>query len=426
MALEDFLDKERTAGTAVGGEAAFTLDPVKVRERVAVFCRQDSLYPLLRCLQALIRVSDSDIFGSKKGDHDWEFRFRWDDCPPTRCFEQLLNLGTTAGFDQVGHGVGQHLFFGMSAALGTESYKLTWRGPQAHFELRNGEVEMKDPVSEEFTTLTLTAESSWWRKLTRSSFRNEEEDLEHRLSFSPRSIHLNGRELAPFPPQAPDRPWASKLSEGSELAWRFIRKADQNGLTVPYPELDYYRSVKGGETFHLIRKTGEKRLPLSVHIHDPDRRSLKPGQTHNLSLSRSNRAHTALFLSLDGGRHDWLLPVADGVLCEPMEIDISGGGIVCLTSESSLQFDLSGQKVIENEAFHQFCRSMKRETRALKKQLAISLANIGVRADQLPNNFDQALGYLTGGPYLGFLSGRIGPRLRRLFSRDKSVEDTEA
>jgi hypothetical protein len=421
MALEDFLDKERSGGTAVGGEAAFTLDPVKVRERVAVFCRQDSLYPLLRCLQALIRVSRGDIFGSKKGELDWEFRFQWDECPPTRAFEQLLNLGTTAGFDRVGHGVGQHFFFGMSAALGTDNYKLSWRGPQAHFELRKGEVKVSDPVPEEYTTLTLSAESSWWRKLTRkSAFGNEEEDLEYRLSYSPKTVHLNGRRLIPHAPQAPDRPWASKLVEGSELAWRFLRKPDQNNLTVPYPELDYYRSVKGGETFHLIRKTGGKRLPLSVHIHDPDRRKLRPGQTHNLSLSQANKVHSALFLSLDAGRHDWLLPVSDGVLCDPVEVDISGGGIVCLTSEKSLQFDLSGQKVVQNEAFLEFQRSMKRESRALKKQLAIALANIGVRADQLPNNFDQALGYLTGGPYVGFLSGRIGPRLRRLFSKGQS------
>jgi hypothetical protein len=418
MALEDFLDKERTGGKTVGGEAAFTLDPVKVRERVAVFCREESLYPLLRCLQALIRVSRTDIFGLKKGDLDWEFRFRWDRCPPTRAFEQLLNLGTTAGFDEVGHGVGQHFFFGMSAALGTEHYKLSWCGPQAHFELRKGEVIVKEPVPDEYTTLTLSVESSWWQKLARgSAFRNEEEDLEYRLSYSPKTIHLNGKRLIPEAPQAPDRPWAARLAEGSELAWRFIRKADKNLLTVPYPELDYYRSVKGGEAFHLIREAGGKRLPLSVFIDDPDRKKLKRGQTHNLSLSQSNRAQTALFLSLDAGRHDWLLPVHDGVLCPPMEVDISGGGIVCLTSVTSLQYDLSGQKVVENDAFHDFRRSMKRESRALKKQLAVSLANIGLRADQLPKNYEQALGYLTGGPYLGFLSGRVGPRLRRFFSR---------
>lgn len=421
MALEDFLNKERTGGRAVGGEAAFTLDPVKVRERVAVFCRQHSLYPLLRCLQALIRVSRGDIFGSKKGELEWEFRFRWDDCPPTAAFEQLLNLGVTAGFDEVGHRVGQHLFFGLSAALGTDNYELSWRGPQAHFRLRRGELEPGEPVDGEYSVLTLAAEVNWWTRLTRAgSFRNEEEDLCYRLGYSPTPIHFNGKRLEPEVPEALDRPWASRLMSGSALAWRFIRKADQNLVAIPYPELDYYRGGKSGEAFHLVKDTKGRKLPLSVYFHDPDRYKLKPGQTQNLSLSQSNRAHTALFLSLDAGRQDWLFPVSDGVLCSPVEADISGGGIVCLTCQPSLQYDLSGLNLVQNSAFEQFCHSMKQETKALKKQLALSLANIGMRADRLPDNYEQALGYLTGGPYLGFLGGRVGPKLRRLFGKENS------
>jgi len=414
--VEEFLDKERVGGKAVGGEAAFTLDPAKVRERVAVFCQQQSLYPLLRCLQALIRVSKSDIFGQRADEHSWEFRFQWDGCPGNEAFEQLLNLGTTAGFDQVGHGVGQHLFFGLSAALGTDHYRLSWKGPQAHFYLKKGHLSLGEPEPDEFTTLRLTAEPTWWQKLTRSrGFGNDLEELTYRLSYSPKPIHLNGERLYPMAPQAPDRPWAAKLINGSELAWRFVRKADQNLLAVPYPELDYYRCGKGGDIFHLIREPDQRQLPLSVSFQDPDRRKLAPGQTHNLSLSQSDRAQSALFLSLDAGKHDWLFPVYDGVLAEPVEVDISGGGIVCLTSDQTLQYDLSGLNVIENEAFQKVCDQLQSQSKALKKQLAVSLANIGVRADSLPRNYEQALGYLTGGPYLGFITGRVGPRLRRLF-----------
>ena len=71
--------------------------------------------------------------------------------------------------------------------------------------------------------------------------------------------------------------------------------------------------------------------------------------------------------------------------------------------------------MIENDAFVAVCERLQSQSKALKKQLAVSLANIGVRADNLPRNYEQALGYLTGGPYLGFITGRVGPKLRRLF-----------
>lgn len=425
MGLDDFLEKERTAGRAVGGEASFTLDPIKVRERVAVFCQQDSLYPLLRCLQALIRVSHSDLFGRRADEHTWEFRFQWPGCPPTRAFEQLLTLGTTAGFDEVGHGVGQHFFFGLSAALGTSHYKLSWIGPQAHFELKKGEILVGEPVGdEEYAILRLSAEPNWWQKLTRSKgFGNDLEELAYRLAYSPRPIHLNGERIRPEAPRAPNRPWAARLLEGSELAWRYLKKADRNLLAIPYPELDYYRSGKGKDAFHLVREPAGRRLPLSVAFSDPDSKRLLKGQTHNLRLSRSDLAHTALFLSLDGGKQDWLFPVYDGVLTTPVEANISGGGLICLTSETSLQYDLSGLRVVQNAAFETFCESMKSESRQLKKQLAVSVASIGVRADNLPRNYEQALGYLTGGPYLGFLGGQVGPRLRKFFSRTLDHEE---
>ena len=418
MALEDFLARERTEGEAVGGEASFTLDPHKVRERVAVFSEADSLYPLLRCLQAAIRVSESDIFGRRKGSHDWEFRFRWPACPESKAFEQLLNLGTTAGFDQVGHGVAQHLFFGLSAALGTPHYKMSWSGPHAHFELTRGEVSMRDIEADEFTTLSFTIESNWWQKLTKQSpGRGTSEDLRRRICYSPRTIHLDQERLRPQAPRAPERPWAAKLSQGSELAWRFLRVNDKNLLTVPYPELDFYRSDKTGSSFHLVREPPDRRLPLSVCFRqDKNAAKLK---TESLRLSASDRAHSALFLSLEAGRQDWLIPLSDGILTEPVKVSIAGGGIVALTSEPSLQFDLSGLKVIENEAYFANLEIIKKESRALKKQLMVSLANIGARADHLPKQYDQAVCYAAGGPYIGMLGGRFLPKVRKIFSRSK-------
>lgn len=417
MALDDYLDKERREGTAVGGEASFTLDPEKVRERVSVFCKEESFYPLLRCLQAVISVCSGDIFVNREKGK-WEINFPWPQCPPTQSFHDLLTLGTTAGFDQVGHRAGQHLFFGLSAALGTENYTLTWESSKAHFHLSQGRFETREPESRDYCRLSFSLEASWWKRLLGIRTAEEsEKELARRLWFSPQPIHLQGTKLKPKPPQAPEKPWAAKLVEGSELAWRFRKKLHENFLTIPYPELDYYRRSADGEAFHLIREPETGTLPLSVAFSDPDRYVLQKGDTSHLSLSRSDRAHSALFLSLEAGRQDWLYCTHDGVLCHPTPADIAGGGIVALTSEPSLTYDLSGFRVIENKSLENTLRELKLESKALKRQLWVTLGNTGARAKSLPKHYDQALSYLVGGPYAGLLGGRFGPKVRRLFTR---------
>jgi hypothetical protein len=414
--LEDFLEKERTGGEVVGGEATFTLDPNKVRERVAIFSQQNTLYPLYRCLQAIISVCDGDIFIQRQ-EKTWEVNFRWPNCPPGRAFADLLNLGTTAGFDKVGHRVAQHLFFGFSAALGTDSYQIEWNSPNARFVAKDGNLTVLEPDSKEYSQLAFTLESKWWQRLIgQNSVAQIHDELRERLCYSPRPIHLERALIVPAPPQAPEQPWGAKLIQGSDLAWRFIRIPDQNLLTVPYPELDYYRCNKEGQVFHLIGEPESSSLPLSVAFHDPGRKTLKKGQTSNLSLSLSSRAHSALFLSLETGRQDWLVPVCDGVTTEPVPVNIAGGGIVALTSDQSLSYDLSGLKVIENDAFRDLLSMLKAQSKAMKKQLAVSVANVSVRSKALPKQYDQALSYLVGGPYAGLLGGRFGQIFRRMTS----------
>lgn len=404
----------------MGGEAAFTLDPVKVRERVAVFCEQDSLFPFYRCLQALIRVSKGDIFIQRQ-EGRWEVAFQWPEAPPGQAFDDLLNLGTTASFDTVGHRVGQHLFFGLSAALGTPNYRMTWAGPQAQFSLQEGKFEVLEPVDGDYTKLTFSMESGWWKRLLGiSSDRQIAETIKYRLSYSPTPIHMEQELIVPTSPEAPEKPWSAKLSGGSELGWRFLRVPDQNDITVPYPKLDYYRTGGNREIFHLIREPETGNLPLSVAFHDPGRKTLVKGQTKNLSLSLAARAHSAIFLSLETGRQDWLIPMSDGVLTEAVPVDIAGGGIVCLTSERRLNYDLSGLKVVENQAFEDNLKIMQQQSKALKRQLATSLAAMSVRAKTLPRRYDQALSYLVGGPYAGLLGGRFGPKIRGLFSGGES------
>lgn len=404
-------------GKLVGGESAFTLDPKKVRERVSSFCQETALYPLLRLTQAVINVSGGDIFVVQQ-DKSWELTFKWPECPPTKAFADLVNLGVTAGFDEVGHRVGQHLFFGLSAVLGTSGYEVEWTSPRAAFSAREGAINAIDPVEQEFVRLRFAVESSWWQKLLHQK-RAEllAEEFRSRVLYSPRTIHINRVELEPERPQPPERPWASRFLGGSDLAWRLVKVTDNNRLNAPYPQLDYYRCNKEMTSFHLIREPGEESLPLSVAFDYPGKEKLLPGQTQNLSLSTSSLVHTALFLSLEAGKHDWMVPVCDGVTAQPVMAHFGGGGIVALTSDPSLQYDLSGFKVVENEAFERNLAFLKVEAKALKKQLAISVANVSLRSKKLPKQYEQAIAYVAGGPVAGMLGAKFGPHLRGLFTR---------
>ena len=209
--IEDFLEKEMGGGQVVGGESAFTLDPEKVRERVSVFCRENSLYPLLRCLQAVISVCKGDIFIQRE-EKSWDIRFRWPKCPDYGAFRDLLELGVTAGFDQVGHRVGQHLFFGLSAAMGSSDYRVEWRSPKGSFRLKNKTLQELEPIEGEYLTLHFGLEASWWnRLLNQQSTARLEDELRRRIIYCPKPVHLNRELLVPTPPEAPERPWASKL-----------------------------------------------------------------------------------------------------------------------------------------------------------------------------------------------------------------------
>lgn len=416
--FHDYLAQERGEGEVVSHEASFTLDPEKVRERVAVFCEADSLYPFYRCLQFIIAVSKSDIFVHQE-ERVWEVNFKWPKCPSAQAFMDLLNLGTNAGFDRLDHRVAQHLFFGLSAALGTPYYKITLRTPDSGFAIARGKLEAVEARESEYCQLAFTFESNWWQRLTGKYTPSQvNEVLRDRLCYSPKTIHLERQELVPTAPRAPERPWGAKLVGGSELAWRFIRKADENKLTIPYPNLDYYRSSPKGDHFHLIREPKAGTQPLSVAFHDPDRKRLVKGQTMNLSLSHSSLAHSAIFLSLESGKQDWLIPVCDGLLTEPLAVNLAGGGMVALSSEKSLSYDLSGLKVIENQALEDLLVVLRKQCKALKRQLAGSLASMTVFSKPLPKHYSQAAGYLTGGPTVGLLAGHLGPKFRNLFASD--------
>ena len=425
MALQDYIDQEAAEGVRVAEDLAFTLDPKQVRERVGTFCKENRIYPLLRCLQAIIRVSESDLFIAYESK-TWVVRFRWSKGPSQKALSALLADGASAEFDDYPSVVSQHLFFGLSAALGEEQYDIRWRTPEGTLRFAQDSIKGEPETSDEYSELHFKFQQTWWRNLTTSNPKTVViEELTKRLCYSPVPIHIQGSKLRAQILQAPERPWLTKLKTGSTLAWRFVAAPpDEASVQPPTATLDNYRSSKNGSLFHQVKENQGLLEPLSVQYEDAKTTEsaspFYPAQSSD--SSDSPLCQTALFLSIEAGRNDWIFPVRDGLLLEPVKASFSKGGVVALISCQGLNFDLSGLKLVENEAFEERLLALKKESSKMRSNLRTSLANIAFRAKTLPQQYDQAVSYIAGGPYAALIGAKVGPWVRNVFGNIKATE----
>jgi hypothetical protein len=425
MELDDFLAEERAEGRQVSANSAFTLNPAEVRSRVATFCSEERLYPLYRCLQAILRVCQSDLFLRYEGE-SWVASFLWPNAPSAKHFQSFLTDGAREGFDNISHTATQHFFFGLSAALGVPHYRMSLKTPRGGFRVHNGKLELAEETSPEYCQLAFSIDAGWWEKLTggKRQKSDTEESLRRRLCYSAVPVHVEGQRLVPVVPEPPDRPWASRLADGSNLAWRYLVATGGGRLHPPEVPLDRYRSGKKGTVYHLIKDDPERPLPLSVQFSKapPTEDGSDPANPFaQEAAGDSPLCASALFLSLEAGRQDWLFPVRDGVLGEPMPIQVARGGVLVVAADDTLRYDLSGLRVVADNRLDEKLALWSQEAKALKSGLGVSVANISVRAEAMPAQYFQATGYSFAGPYAGMVAGRVGPWLKRLTSgRGKS------
>lgn len=422
MELDDFLASEMAQGQRVSEDAAFTLNPEQVRSRVATFCSEIRLYPLLRCLQGVLRVCQGDLFFRYENDAWWA-SFEWSAAPSNEQFRAFILDGVSEGFDSVPHGVSQHFFFGLSAALGAQGYRVEWRSPRGGYRVSGGKLEMLEASSSTNCQLGFSMDAHWWERLTgRTDLKAMvAQELRDRLCYSPVPVFIEGAQLRARVPLPPDVPWAASLAQGSNLAWRYLRAGvDQTSFRPPEVCLDNYRGAKRGTIWHLVKEDPSQPLPLSVQFSDPPKETTSvesPFASRTQDRGNAPLCQAALFLSLQAGRQDWLFPVRDGLLTEPVPISVSRGGVLVVAADADLRFDLSGLKVVRDDHLEAKVRQWMIEAKEMRKRLGVSLANISVRAERLPSQYDQASGYVLGGPYAGLLGGKVGPMFRRLFRR---------
>lgn len=430
MNLDEFLAGEQSQGRTVSEDSAFTLNPAQVRARVATFCSEQKLYPFLRCLQGILTVTQSDLF-LRYDKEAWVASFLWSAMPSGKHFQSYLVDGATEGFDTVDHRATQHFFFGLSAALGVDHYRLEWVSPRGGFSIRQGKLTLTEATHPEYCQLAFSIDAGWWQKLTGGERQKAdmETELRARLCYSPVPVHIEGQHLLPVVPEPPDRPWASRLADGSNLAWRYLVAHSGSLMRPPEVPLDRYRVGGKGKVWHLVKDDPEALLPLSVqHTEAPP---LTSGAGKGGAASDEVGApvgaespaqdellcRAALFLSLEAGRQDWLFPVRDGVLGEPLEISVASGGVLVVAADGDLRYDLSGFRVVQDARLEEKLRLWQAEAKALKAQLRVSVANSTLRAESMPSQYYQASGYAFGGPFMGMVAGKVGPYLHRLAAR---------
>lgn len=424
MDLDDFLAAEQAQGRVVSEDAAFTLNPAQVRQRVASFCSEERLYPLYRCLQGILRVSQSDLFLRHQEDN-WVASFLWKSAPLPKHFQGFLLDGATEGFDRVGHAASQHFFFGLSAALGLPHYRLEWYSPEGGFLLHGGQLMLSEKTHPELCQLSFSIDANWWQRLTGGQRQQAETEksLRSRLCYSSVPIHIEGERLQPRVPEPPDRPWASRLTDGSNLAWRYVSTPSGSQIRAPEVCLDRYRVSQKGKLWNLVQDDPAHPLPLSVQFAEAPlpvgSASAAPAEARSRPASKEILCHSALFLSLEAGRKDWLFPVRDGLLGEPMPLSVAKGGVLVVSADDDLRYDLSGLRVISDHHLEERLQLWRLEARAMKAQLRYSVANSTVRAEDMPTQYYQASGYAFGGPVLGLLAGKVGPALDRLVRRKR-------
>jgi hypothetical protein len=112
--------------------------------------------------------------------------------------------------------------------------------------------------------------------------------------------------------------------------------------------------------------------------------------------------------------------VRDGVLGEPRKVNVAAGGVLVLAADDDLRYDLSGLRVVDESHLQEKLALWSLEAKAMKSQLRVSLANIALRAEAMPSQYDQASGYVLGGPYAGMLAGTVTPFLRYVMKGRKS------
>ncbi len=424
MALDDFLKQERAAGKKVTGNAVFTLNPEQLRKQVGTFCREHRLYPLLRCLQAIIRISESDIFIRYEKER-WVVSFMWRSVPEKEAFMGLVKEGTTRAFDELPSSVTQHLFFGLSAAMGQEQYELVWRTPKGGFTINERSPDEAATVTDVYCELHFSVDPSLWSRWTgQDQYSQIKEELKQRLCYAPVPIHIEREMLDARPPKAPERPWGRHFKSGSQLAWRFIKSDDIGRVRAPPLPLDRYKVRAKGKVWDLLQAEPGVALPLSVQLGEFHPKGPVTGELPSADRRRFEKSLTglgddlppvesALYLDLEAGRKDWIYPVHDGMLCEPVQVPLLKGGLVAVSGWSRFKYDLSGLKVIEDENFILKRAELQAQAVALKAELRKSNANIGLRAETLPGRYLQSWGYSVGGPTVGLVAGKIGQIFRK-------------
>ncbi|HIB64135.1 MAG TPA: hypothetical protein EYO33_03175 [Phycisphaerales bacterium] len=345
--MDQFVEQQKDVGST-DSTGTFTLNPVRAREKMRQFQLALAGSYIGKVVQAATRTGAAHI----------EVKVTRDALTVsfTSANQELLDLDSLLEVLLSVHShpdsAIRHLAVGLNAAANAGAKEVRWCTPGGSILLTDTEIRKTEDVSKDLRFVVRKNRSlfTWFRGTV---YLEETEFLRERCLFGPCPVTLDGRQLKPekrwdsFAPSDIDHFGLGKLTQKFHVL-EVLEEAGSAPSVCAYPP-------RAAEFRLLQDPASEEERPLYVwqakSSQSPALPLLYSGATSDERPLCLNRA-----LSFRPTLHGtgYLALLKDGVLLEPIEVDLGHPGAVLMTGAGDLKTDLSEFGVVEDDLFLDF------------------------------------------------------------------------
>ncbi|MGE0491460.1 MAG: hypothetical protein AB7S38_19780 [Vulcanimicrobiota bacterium] len=366
--LEQFLASARQGQTESSG--VFSVDPVKARQKLALYQFTDPYIYVLRLVQAAV-AAGADQVSVSSGQRSVELAFNSRFAPES--LEQLLTLA----------GAGPpHLAAGLYGALNARASRIILSSGSARLSLTagGGQFSQTEPVEGTHVTIRRKAPGFFWKSDRESALVRErccyaalpilcngkivnraylglpgnDPDLregerwflgEPLTDYTQRELFLIAEEFRPDLVTAPWQPtWGASMEAIDGLDWRTTKELRRNHSQSARRS----RSKAADKCFARCPRLGTRR----------SRSLVLPSETEE-TRAHLRPCHLALATRRDSQGDSQLVVVRDGVALNTVFNAFPSPGALAVVSGRALKTDAGGMAVIEDRNYTSLCQYLE-------------------------------------------------------------------
>lgn len=347
--VDSFLQLSREEG-ARDSEGAFTVDLQKSLRKLERFRLADRGAYLLKIVQAASCLDSGLVLVTIAYDKvEVSFSFFWDESVNAK----NLGEGLTGQADWASPAC-RHLGLGLRAGLGAGHRKATWSlGPEHVLSLSPDGAECRSQAERGVVRATIEFE----RTSSLSSAADEHEVLYRKCRLSPTRVRVDTRPVEQGWVRRKRREaWHHRLSEPYTLMEGYAAPSKELPKFV-FPGLDLrhsrrkggiYRSkllTPWGSGYRRRKQPGAQEIPTLFH-----HLQVKPPSTRKEKLLNWE-CGVAFLLELDLGGPSRIVFLIDGVMTEPLSVDLGCPGLLAVASAEGLATDISEFGLMQNSVY---------------------------------------------------------------------------